>query len=65
MSKFKTFMYLFIALSNFFTLGGYSYASMRNIEIIELHRWVITSSLGLIFLFWFLISYKKMESYGN
>jgi hypothetical protein len=57
MESFKTFGSLFLAMISCFTLGGYTYASVRSLVIIDIHRWVLTSLFGLMFLVYFLISY--------
>lgn len=59
MNKIKTFGSLFLAMISTFTLGAYTYASTRGLEVVESHRWFLTSMFGLMFLLFFLIDYRK------
>lgn len=59
MEKLKTFGSLFLALVSCFTIGIYSASTFKYNEVIEPHRWIMTSFFGLMFLVLFLASYRK------
>jgi uncharacterized membrane protein len=62
MESLKVFGCLFLSMVSCFTLGGYVYATVRELEKIETHRWIMTSLFGLIFLGMFLIDYRKNKT---
>ena len=59
MEKLKTFGCLFLAMLSCFTIGLYASSTFRYNEPIELHRWIMTSLFGLMFLGLFLTDYRK------
>lgn len=59
MKKLETFGYLFMAMLSCFTLGLYASSTVTFDKPIELHRWIMTSFFGLMFLGMFLHSYRN------
>lgn len=57
--KLKTYGSLVLAMLSCFTIGLYSASTFRYNESIEIHRWVMTSILGLAFLGYFLTEYER------
>jgi len=57
--KLKPYCYLILALLSVFMLGAYADATILGTKEIEPQQWFITSSIGLLFLFAFLESYRK------
>ena len=59
MGKIKTFGSLFLAMVSCFTIGLYAASEFKYNEPIEMHRWIMTSMIGLAFLGYFLQQFKK------
>lgn len=59
MEKIKTFGSLFLAMLSCFNIGLYASSTFRYNEPIEIHRWIMSSFFGIMFLVWFLIEFKK------
>ena len=59
MKKIKTYGSLFLAMLSCFTIGLYAASELKYNEPIDLHRWIMTSLFGLMFLWYFLTNYKN------
>lgn len=59
MRNLKVFGSLFLAMLSCFTLGCYTVSTLHMNQIIEIHRWILTSAFGLMFLVHFLFEYRK------
>lgn len=55
----KKFGSLFLAMLSCFTIGLYSASEFKYNNPIEIHRWIITSMFGLVFLVYFLKMVKN------
>lgn len=59
MENIKTFGSLFLVMLSCFNIGLYTSSTFRYNEPIELHRWIMSSLFGIMFLVYFLIEFKK------
>jgi hypothetical protein len=59
MNKIKIFGSLFLAMLSCFNIGLYASSTFRYNEPIELHRWIMSSLFGIMFLVYFLNEFKK------
>ncbi len=59
MKNVKIYGSLFLAMLDCFILGLYASSTFRYNEPVEPHRWMLTSLVGIFFLVYFLIEYRK------
>ena len=59
MKNIKTFGSLFLAMVSCFTIGLYAASEFKYNNPIEIHKWIITSIFGLVFLGYFLQLFKN------